>query len=228
MCVFLTSVTVINVRDAKKGGREISILKGGLVDEYESVLFIHTALTRYQFFSTITFLATGTFQREIADRSGISQPSLRCAQGIKWKCKVKRGFCDTTEMPNTIGARDCTHVHMKAPSANTTVQVIWDSDCQILSVVTCWPGGAHNSFISNNSTVGMCIEAGAVRNGWLVTVDMRYAATTSMPKDLLYSPDKVCKIVLACCVLHIIAVRHDIPPPPGTAIQARQVLLQSV
>lgn len=33
---------------------------------------------------------------------------------------------------------------------------------------------------------------------------------------LLYAPEKVCKIILACCVLHNLAMMHGIPPPPGT------------
>ena len=61
---------------------------------------------------------------------------------------------------------------------------------------------------------------------------------------LLYAPEKVCKIIMACCVLHNIAITHGIPvraeaapqpeedaqpnvgPPGRAAVQARHNLMQ--
>lgn len=157
----------------------------------------HPIPSHVQLLCTLGFLATGTFQREIADRAGISQPSLsrvmpRVLNGIirlipefiKFpyddQTEVKTAFHAIAGMPNTIGAIDCTHVRIKAPSAasiqyinrknfhSINVQVICDAECRILNVVARWPGGNHDSFILHNSTVGMRLEAGAVRSGWLV------------------------------------------------------------
>ncbi len=78
-------------------------------------------------------LATGTFQREIGDRAGISQPSIsraihkvvkaivglmttyvKCPYDVAHQMVVKRGFYEISDIPNTIGAIDCTHVCIKA------------------------------------------------------------------------------------------------------------------
>nr|XP_033492081.1 putative nuclease HARBI1 [Epinephelus lanceolatus] len=157
----------------------------------------HPVPPQVQVLSTLGFLATGTFQREIADRAGISQPTLsrvipKVLNGIirqmpivlkflydeRRQSEVKRGLHGIAGMPNTVGAIDCTHVRIKAPSTNSmqfmnrknyhsiNVQVICDADCRILNFVARWPGGTHNSFILRNS--GSAFEAGAVRDGWLV------------------------------------------------------------
>ena len=48
------------------------------------------------------------------------------------------------------------------------VQMICNADCHVLDAVARWPGGTHDSFTLQNSTVGMRLEEGAVRSGWLV------------------------------------------------------------
>ena len=88
--------------------------------------------------STLGFLATGTFQREIGDRSGISQPSISrtmpavlaaimslSERYIKFpynndqQTGIKRDFYAIARFPNVIGAVDWyTHVRMKPPSIN--------------------------------------------------------------------------------------------------------------
>src|SRR4029434_1458956 len=88
-----------------------------------------------QVLSASGFLATEAFQRELEDRVGISQPSIsrslhRVVNGIVQlvpeyirfpysemeQIPVKRAFYAIAGLPNTIGALDCTHVHIKAPS----------------------------------------------------------------------------------------------------------------
>ena len=36
---------------------------------------------------------------------------------------------------------------------------------------------------------------------------------------LLYAPEKVCRIILACCVLHNLGMAHGVPTPPGAEPQ---------
>ena len=38
----------------------------------------------------------------------------------------------------------------------------------------------------------------------------------------MYSPEKVCKIVAVCCMLHNVAVRRHIPIPPQDEAQPQQ------
>ena len=149
--------------------------------------------------STLGFLATGTFQTFVGDRVGISQPSISrilppvldgliklAPQYIKFpytaaeQIPIKRGLYSIAGLPNTIGAIDCTHVRIKAPSPDPfpclnrkryhsiNVQVICDADNQLLNVVARYPGGAHDSFILQNSSVGMRLEGGAAGDAWLI------------------------------------------------------------
>nr|XP_055057063.1 putative nuclease HARBI1 [Misgurnus anguillicaudatus] len=90
-----------------------------------------------QVLSTLGFLATGTFQRGIADRSGISQLTMSrmlsfvlaairtlIPHYIKFQydnaqqTMTKSGFYQIARIPNVKGAIDCTHVRLKPPSVN--------------------------------------------------------------------------------------------------------------
>ena len=89
-------------------------------------------------------------------------------------------FNAIANMPGVIGAIDCTHVRIKAPSGDAfayinrknfhsvNVQLICDAKCVLLNVVARWPGGTHDAFILRNSAVGTRLEDGDVRDGWLI------------------------------------------------------------
>ena len=93
---------------------------------------------------------------------------------------VKRGFHRIAGLPNTIGAIDCTHVRIKAPSPDSfpylnrkqyhsiNVQLIRDSNNHLLNVVSRFPGGAHDSYIFQNSSVGTRLDQGAADDAWLI------------------------------------------------------------
>lgn len=145
-----------------------------------------------QILTTIGFLATGTFQREIGDRSGMFQSSVNHALPLVIKGlvrlapryikfpytvndqeQIKRDFYAIARLPNIIGAIDCTHVRIKAPSPDAfpflnckqyhsiNVQIISDSNYILLNAVARWPGGAHDSFVLQNSAVGTRLAQGA-------------------------------------------------------------------
>lgn len=271
----------------------------------------HAVPVPLQVLTTLGFLATGTFQRELADRSGISQPTLSrvmpdVLKGIiasshdsiefpytaGEQANKKAQFAAMYGFPNVIGAIDCTHVAIRAPNVNENtfinrkhfhsinVQIICDADMLLTNVVARWPGSTHDSFILRHSSVGRRLEAGAIRDGWLLgTFDYRHshfnvlqclnpftilAGDSGYPLKqwlltpflnphsaeerhynmchsraraivertiglfkgrwrcldctggrLLYTPEKVCQIVLACAVLHNVAQLKNVPLPPG-------------
>lgn len=96
------------------------------------------------------------------------------------QANIKTQFAAMSGFPNVIGAIDCTHVAIKAPSVNEVayvnrknvhtinVQIICDSNLIITNLVARWPGSTHDSFILRNSSVGRRLSGGAVRNGWLL------------------------------------------------------------
>ncbi|XP_029923370.1 putative nuclease HARBI1 [Myripristis murdjan] len=270
-----------------------------------------------QLLSTLGFLATGTFQREIGDICGISQPTLsRIMPAVldaiislaptyiqfpyrhHQQAEIKRGFHAIAGFPNIIGAIDCTHVTIKAPSHNEysyvnrkgfhsiNAQIICDANMSLLNVVARWPGGTHDSFILQNSSVGVRLQAGAVEDGWLIgdrgyplkpwlmtpvtyprtpqeqhynraharsrtiieraigLLKGRWLCLSSAGGALQYKPEKVCHIIMACCVLHNLAIRQGVPlqeppradepmpiaepvpPPNAAAIQTRERIIQ--
>ncbi|KAL6467905.1 hypothetical protein MHYP_G00235820 [Metynnis hypsauchen] len=151
-----------------------------------------------QVLTALGFLATGSFQRELADRSGISQSSLSrampavldgiicmSARYIKFpydavdQANIKAQFAAIAGFPDVIGAIDCTHIAIKAPSEefayvnrkhfhSINVQIICDAKMCLTNVVARWPGSTHDSYILTNSMVGIRLQADRVRDGWLL------------------------------------------------------------
>uniref|UniRef100_A0A671TGD0 DDE Tnp4 domain-containing protein n=1 Tax=Sparus aurata TaxID=8175 RepID=A0A671TGD0_SPAAU len=133
---------------------------------------------------TLGFLATGTFQRELGDRVDISQPSISRAlprvvdainqlatQYIKFpytaedQVAVKRGFHNIAGLPNTIDP--FTYLNRKQYHS-INIQLICDSNNHLLNVVSRFPGGAHDSYIFQNSSMGTHLEQGAAGDAWLI------------------------------------------------------------
>uniref|UniRef100_A0A8C9Z230 Putative nuclease HARBI1 n=1 Tax=Sander lucioperca TaxID=283035 RepID=A0A8C9Z230_SANLU len=102
----------------------------------------HVILVQIQVLTTLGFLATGCFQWELADRSGISQPSLSALmpavlEGIinigyryirfpytaREQGEIKMQFAAMSGFPNVITAIDCTHIAVRAPYENKFVYV---------------------------------------------------------------------------------------------------------
>lgn len=161
-----------------------------------------------QLLSTLGFLATGTFQREVGDICGISQPSVsRIMPAVldaiislaptyiqfpyrnPQQVAIKRDFHAIARFPNIIRAIDCTHIAIKAPSTNefnyvhrkgfhsVNVQIICDANLLLFNIVVRWPGGTHDSFVLQKSSVGVRLQEGAVEDGWLIG---EFKATTCL------------------------------------------------
>jgi hypothetical protein len=114
---------------------------------------------------------------------GIIRMINRCIQfpyTIWEQANIKRQFAAMSGFPNVIGAIDCTHIAIRAPHENEfifvnrkhvhsiNVQVICEANMILTNVVARWPGSTHDSFIVMHSSVGNRLEAGAVRDGWLL------------------------------------------------------------
>ncbi|KAJ8346447.1 hypothetical protein SKAU_G00278480 [Synaphobranchus kaupii] len=136
----------------------------------------------------------------MSDRSGMSQPSLSrilpqvieailhvlSRRYISYpftadeQARVKAEFVRSFNFPGVIGAVDCTHIALRAPSVDEhayvnrknfhslNVQIICDARMQLLNVCSKWPGSTHDSFILRHSRVGLRLEAGESGDGWLL------------------------------------------------------------
>ncbi|XP_063797614.1 putative nuclease HARBI1 [Pseudophryne corroboree] len=225
------------------------------------------------------FLASGTYQPTLAEVAGMSQAtfSRSLSQFLKailkhsgkfikfpqcdaeWRA-VKGDFYELANMPNVIGAIDCTHIAMTAPKQmeeyyrnrkffhSLNVQMVCDANLRIMNVNARFPGSTHDAFILQQSAICRMFEEGAFPNGWLLgdagygnrswlltplsnphgTAGRRYQKahkktrvvieqTFGVLKSrfrcldrgkglLLYSPAKVCSIVVACSILHNICI----------------------
>ncbi|KAK0147937.1 putative nuclease HARBI1 [Merluccius polli] len=175
-----------------------------------------------QVLTTLGFLATGSFQRELADRSGMSQGSE----------------------PRHCFKRD--HPHLSQETLHSlNVQIICDAQMRLTNIVARWPGSTHDSFVLTNSSVGNRLEPGIVERA-IGQLKSRWRCLDRSGGMLLYHPEKVCRIVQACGVLHNIAHRHGVPlrevmalpddPDPGPnnaqpnaeAIRTRQQLIARI
>ena len=87
-------------------------------------------------------------------------------------------FNAVANFPNVLGAIDCTHVAIKAPSCSEDayvnrkgvlfVQAVCDMDMMFLDVCVKWPGSTHDAFIWRNISLHSVFEQGYMADGWLV------------------------------------------------------------
>lgn len=105
---------------------------------------------------------------------------IRFPYTVEEQAEIKRQFAAMSDFPNVIGAIDCTHIAIRAPSEHEfayvnrkhvhtiNVQVICDAHMNLTNIVARWPGATHDSFILTHSSVGNRLQAGAGRDGWLL------------------------------------------------------------
>ncbi|XP_070830975.1 putative nuclease HARBI1 [Chaetodon trifascialis] len=133
-----------------------------------------------QVLTTLGFLATGSFQQELADRSGISQPSLSAIMPA-----VLDGIIKMTSryirFPYTVGEQ-----------ADIKRQFAEEERFNV----------AHSRTRSVVERAFGLLKA-------------RWRCLDASGGRLLYHPTKVCKIIMACGVLHNVALGNAVPLPHG-------------
>ena len=159
----------------------------------------HAIPVETQLLAALQFFASGSFQWMIGRSCALSQSSVShcindvtealvkmAPQFISYPTDeqtlrtMKQSFHAVANFPNVIGAIDCTHVAIKAPTANeeafvnrkgvhtVNVQAVCNADMQLLDVVAKWPGSSHDSFIWRSSGLHNMFERGHVQGGWLL------------------------------------------------------------
>ncbi|CAC5422286.1 HARBI1 [Mytilus coruscus] len=156
-----------------------------------------------------------------------------CSHGadfLRWpdetsKPAIINGFFDIARFPCVIKAVDGTLIRMQAPSDNEyafvnrknfhsiNVQGICDHEGKFANIVAKLPGSTHDSFIFRNSDVGIHLDQnhrGFDVDGLLLG-DSGYACKPYLMTHYLrpstrLTPDRVCKVIVACAILYNFAI----------------------
>nr|XP_033800012.1 putative nuclease HARBI1 [Geotrypetes seraphini] len=181
-----------------------------------------------------------------------------------------RRFYNVAQFPSVIGVVDCTHIALRPPRADEAsyrnrkafhsmnMQVVCNSEGEILDVCARYPGSTHDSYIVQHCGLHRRATQGEFNGAWLLgdrgnpqrvwlmtpivhphtaaeeEYNRHHRATRSIIErtfgqlknrfrcldcsgdQLLYRPEKVAHIFVACCMLHNLAVRKQqpLPDPP--------------
>ncbi len=150
-----------------------------------------------QVLAALRFYATGSFLAVTGDVHNISKSSVsRIVRDVSISLSrqaptyinlpqqnihtTMESFSNIAHFPSVIGAIDCTHVSIKAPSEDehlyvnrkgyhsVNIQAVCDSKMLFLDAVAKWPGSTHDAFIWANSGLSGRFENGEMPNGWLL------------------------------------------------------------
>ena len=142
----------------------------------------HALTVEEQVLISLRFFACGSFYEVIADGlavtkstvghvmhsvaaalAGLIHQYVRFPDTEEEITQTKRKFFSIARMPNTIGAIDCTHIHIQAPHEgewefvnrkgrhSINVQLIGNADLTITNCVVRWPGSVHDARILRES-----------------------------------------------------------------------------
>ncbi|CAG2249443.1 HARBI1 [Mytilus edulis] len=163
--------------------------------------------------------------------------------------EVKLGFHEQANFPHVVGCIDCTHVRIQRPTedepafvnrknfSSINVQAVCNHEGKFTQITADWPGSVHDSHIFKNSSICKHLEENhkGLVDGVLLG-DSGYMCRPFLCHLLIHinkkklhglpiirmKPDKVCRVIGACAVLHNIAVLRKEPldetpcnnPPP--------------
>ncbi|XP_052806599.1 putative nuclease HARBI1 [Mya arenaria] len=186
----------------------------------------------------LRYYASGSFMQVVGDTHGRHKSTVcrvvdkvtkeivkRHKQYIKWpvdeatKRRVKSEFSNIAGFPGVIGCVDGSHVRFIKPSPDQergfinrkgfpsiNVMAVCDAKGKFTFINAQWPGSAHDSFIFRTSTLGCHME----RNhrgleDEIILGDSGYLRKT---------PAKASEVIVACAVLHNIAIMLQEPDVP--------------
>lgn len=144
------------------------------------------------FLMALRFFASGSMQLVVGDAVGMAQSTVSTAlpkvcdaillhrreyirlPATAMECyRSSCEFARIAELPNIIGAIDCTHVRIQSLGGrfaevyrnrkgyfSLNVQTISDSNLKILDIVARWPGSTHDQTIFINSAIRQRFERG--------------------------------------------------------------------
>uniref|UniRef100_A0A671Y2E2 Putative nuclease HARBI1 n=1 Tax=Sparus aurata TaxID=8175 RepID=A0A671Y2E2_SPAAU len=178
----------------------------------------------------------------LAAIKSLSRKYIRFPYNDAQQSVIKRQFYEIAGFPNVVGVIDCTHVRLKAPSMNDyafinrknyhsiNVQVICDAKLSLLNVVASCVGaqlqeGALQSqshllskWLPSINCPTVCTHAHGSQSSCFGLLKGRWLRLEPAGGTLLYTLEKVCDIILACSVLHNIALVNggpfDVPTQP--------------
>ncbi|XDV23817.1 hypothetical protein PO909_028214, partial [Leuciscus waleckii] len=131
----------------------------------------HSLSVEDQILIALRFYACGTFYQVVGDYMGVVKSavcdvvrdvSIALASLVNEFVsfpkdnqidQAKRSFFLLGNMPNTIGAIDCTHFINRKGRHSINVQLVCDADLIITNCVVKWPGSVHDARILRESTL---------------------------------------------------------------------------
>ena len=141
------------------------------------------------FTAELQLYASGSFQHPLSSIGGISQSAISSAihavtsglvrhagEYIQFSItpdsqeRTKQAFWAKYGFPGVLGAIDCTHVQLRAPSVNALIYINRKGSHSINIQVICdanYPGSSHDSFILANS-IPTVFEGNPPLDGWLL------------------------------------------------------------
>ncbi|KAF9797228.1 hypothetical protein SFRURICE_006210, partial [Spodoptera frugiperda] len=160
--------------------------------------------------------------------------NIQFPQTQQERSRIRQEFQRKFNLPGVIGCIDCTHIAIVKPHQDEhqffnrkgyhslNVQMICDNNLKILNVNAKYGGATHDSFIWASSQVERYMrelhqrgeqtwllgDSGYPQRSWLMTPVLN-AAPGSRAEQ----------VVMACCVLHNIALKARLPPPVDTEEQ---------
>ncbi|RXN01038.1 putative nuclease HARBI1 [Acipenser ruthenus] len=189
------------------------------------------------------FYTTGLFQRPGGDLYGMSQPTMSRvlyqvtealvrqarnyisfpkAQQRQLQNKETFFFFTIGSFPSVLWAIDFTHVPLRKPTEGAAVYInrkgVSSIDVQVVCDAACSDAGYGYAVTQNRAQEAYNKAHPATRNVIERTsglLKVRFRCLHTFGGALQYAPKRVCDIIVACCVLHNIAVQRQIVEDPA-------------